>query len=292
MDEQDWANRFSHDVDGLLSKSKRVDFEPLTEDYRETFDVARILAKTDFSHESQERRAVRRQLLDSFDAPAVLMSRGKQTKKIRRRLLVSIAGALALLLAMIITFGPVVAAQRISNGLKIVVLDVYTTVERIESVVTGQPMPDDSWHVSLPCFVAGGNGLPGTRPEVPSVEDLIKAQEITSFNIQLSSYLPEGYRLKEIKLAPILTGVGALLFQSNPTAYLIHVGPCPYLVIVQNPVGPQPIYGSGSVAGQFTTLATNGPIVEVDINGINAAWVDDCILIWEQGVLSYMVGGL
>ena len=302
MDEQDWANRFSHDVDDLLSRSGHVDVEPLTEDYREALDVASILSKIDFSHESQERQTVRRRLLDSIDAPAVLRGRGKQMEKpfqanrLRRRLLVSITSALVLLLAISFMYpgGPAEAAQRITDGLKIIVLGAYTTAERIESVVTGQPMPDDTWDVSLfPGAGVGGNGLPGTHPEVRSFEDLTTAQEITSFHIQVPGYLPDDYRLKEIKLAPIWTSVGALLFPSNPNAYLFYVGPGPDVVIAQQPVGPQPIDDSGvAVVGQVITFATNGTMMEVNMNGNTAAWVDDRLLIWEQGGLSYMVGGL
>ena len=301
MDEQDWAYRFSNDVDDLLSKSGRVDFEPITEDYREALDFARILAKTDFSHESQRRQTVRRRLLDSFGTPAVLRGSGKQTEKpiqanrFRRRLLVSITSVLVFLLAISFMYpgGPAEAAQRIADGLKTIVLGASTTVERIESVVTGQPMPDDSWHVSFfPGVGVGGNGLPGTHPEVRSFEDLTAAQEITSFHIQLPGYLPDDYRLKEIKLAPIWTSVGALLFPSNPNAYLFYVGPGPDVVIAQQPVGPKSINDSGAAVGQFISFATNGTMVEVNMNGNTAAWVDDRLLIWEQGGLSYMVGGL
>jgi len=301
MDEQDWAYRFSNDLDDLLSKSGRVDFEPITEDYRESLDFARTLAKTDFSHESQRRQTVRRRLLDSFNAPAVLRGSGKQTEKpiqanrLRRRLLVSITSVLVFLLAISFMYpgGPAEAAQRITEGLKIIVLGTYTTAERIESVVTGQPMPDDSWDVSLfPGVGVGGNGLPGTHPEVRSFEDLTTAQEITSFHIQVPGYLPDDYRLKEIKLAPIWTSVGALLFPSNPNAYLFYVGPGPDVVIAQQPVGPQSIDDSGAVVGQFISFATNGTMAEVNMNGNTAAWVDDRLLIWEQDGLSYMVGGL
>jgi hypothetical protein len=301
MSEQDLAYRFSKDVDDLLEDAGRVDFERSAEDYREILEIARTLAGIDFSSESQERQSVRRRLFARHDVPAALRDRGKQavrpiqTNRLRRRLLISITSALALLLAIIIMYpgGPAVAAQRITDGLKIIVLGAYTTVEQIESAVTGQPMPDDSWDVPLfPGVGSGGNGLPGTHPEVRSVKDLATAQEITSFRIQVPDYLPAEYKLKEIKLAPIWTGAGALLFPSDPNAYLFYVGPGPDLVIVQQPVGPQPIGDSGVVAGQVITLATNGTIVEVNMNGNVAAWVDDRLLLWEQGGLSYMVGGL
>lgn len=301
MNEQDWADRFSHDVDNLLSKSEQIEFEPVSEDYRDALRLARILATTDFSPASKERDKLRHRLLDQFDTP-----RGRRVGKertitpqpshnLRRRLLASITGALALLLIVIVLYpgGPAVAAQRITDGVKIIVLGTYTTAQRIEAYVTGQPLPDDSWDISLfPGVGVGGNGLPGTNPEVSSVKDLAAALEFTSFKIQTPSYLPEGYSLKEIKLAPIWTGVGALLFPSNPNAFMFYAGPGPDIVVVQQPIASQPVGDSGVAVGQVITFLTNGTLVEVEINGHTAAWADDRLLLWEKDGVSYMIGGL
>lgn len=301
MNERDWADRFSHDVDNLLNKSARIDFEPLPDDYRDALVLARTLATTDFSPASQVRHRLRRRLIEKLDSPAGLRSRrGPIVKphplhRLRRRLMVSIAGVLALLLAITLLYpgGPAVAAQRITDGVKIIVLGAYTTAQRIEAVITGQPLPDDTWQVSLfPHAGVGGNGLPGTNPTVSSIEDFEEAQELTEFNIRVPGYLPEGYSLKEIKLAPIWTGVGALLFPSNPNAFLFYVGPGTDIVIVQQPVGPQPVGDLGLSVGQFISFVTDGTLVEVEINNHTAAWADDRLLMWEQGGVSYIVGGL
>ena len=300
MNERDWADRFSHDVDNLLNKSGRIDFEPLPDDYRDALILARTLATTDFSPASQVRHRLRRRLIEKLDSPAGLRSRrGPIVKphpshRLRRRLMVSIAGALALLLAItLLSGGPAVAAQRITDGVKIIVLGAYTTAQRIEAVITGQPLPDDTWQISLfPHAGVGGNGLPGTNPTVSSIKDFEEAQELTEFNVRVPGYLPEGYSLKEIKLAPIWTGAGALLFPSNPNAFLFYVGPGTDIVIVQQPVGPQPIGDLGLSAGQFISFVTDGTLVEVEISNHTAAWADDRLLMWEQGGVSYIVGGL
>lgn len=301
MDEQDWAYRFSHDVGDLLSRSGRVDFESLPDDYRKSLEMARTLISADFSHESQERNRLRWRLLEQLDLPGTRRSRKEPVFKpsppqsLRRRLLSSIAIALTLLLTITFLFpgGPVAAAQSIANDAKLIVLGAYTTAQQIESLITGKPLPDDTWNIVLfPGAGVGGNGPPGTYPTVNSVDDFEKTQELTLFRIREPAYLPEGYVLKEIKLAPMWTGLGDLLFPSNPSAFLFYVGSDPDIIIVQQPVGPQPIGASGVVAGNFVGFGTNGTLEDVEFNGHIAAWADNRLLIWEQDDVSYMVGGI
>ena len=301
MNEQDWADRFSHDMDSLLEKSGHIDLDPLPEDYRDALAMARTLTQTDFSHESLERRVIRNRLLSSIDSSITIVGESEyfikpfRSNKLRRHLLVSLAGALALLLVISFSFpgGPAVAAHNISNGVKIIVLGAYSTTQRIESFITGEPLPDNGWSISLfPGAGVGGNGLPGTNPVVRTVHSYQNAQELATFSIQKPGYLPEGYALDEIKLAPIWTGAGAVLFKSSPNAFLFYRGPGPHIVIAQQPVGTQSVGETGVVVGQFIGFATNGTLVEVELNGHTAAWVDDRMLIWEQESLNYMVSGL
>ena len=64
MNERDWADRFGHDVDSLLSEAGRTDSEPTPTEYRQALDLAHTLATTDFSAESRVRQALRRRLLN------------------------------------------------------------------------------------------------------------------------------------------------------------------------------------------------------------------------------------
>jgi hypothetical protein len=302
MDERDWADRFTCDVDGLLMEAGRMDPEPLPAEYRQALEMARALATIDFSVESRVRHALRSRLIDRAGARGG-EKKGSPAPAFRprrrgwRRLLMAVGGALALLLAMVFLYpgGPAVAAQSIGNGVKLVVLGAYSTARQVEAFVTGRPPPDldDGWHVSM--FVghrAGGNAPPGTYPTVESVASFEEAQRHIAFPLRAPDYLPPGYILSEIKLAPVLTGPGTLLFSSNPNAFLFYEGPGPDVVIVQQSVGPQPGGDPNIVVGQAVGLITDGTLVEVDLNGRTAVWADDCLLLWEEDGVSYEVGGL
>ena len=297
MDERDWADRFSRDVEGLLNKAGRADAEPTPTEYRQALDVACTLAATDWSGESQVRAALRRKLLNRIDARE---GRKDTVMKIyphhelRRRLLIGLGSASALLLVMMFLYpgGPTVFAQGIGNGAKLIVLGAYSTAQKIEAQVMGKPLPDNEWHISIfPGYGEGGNGLPGTNPTVRSVVDLKEAQKIASFQIRTPGYLPEGYSLREVKLAPIWTGPGALLFPSAPSVYLFYGGSGSDIVVVQKPVGPQPGSPPGTEMGTSVGFMTNGTLEEVDLNGRKAAWADNRLLMWEADGISYLVGG-
>jgi hypothetical protein len=301
MDERDWADRFICDVDGLLMEAGRMDSGPLPAEYRQALEMARLLATVDFSVESRERHALRLRLIDRARAwGGEKKESPARAFRLRRRrghrLLVVIGGALVLLLAMVFLYpgGPAVAAQSIGNGIKMVVLGAYSTAQQAEAFVTGRPPPDPDggWHISIfPGHGVGGNAPPGTNPAVESVASFEEAQRRTAFSLRAPDYLPPGYVLREIKLAPVLTGPGTLLFSSNPNAFLFYEGPGPGIVIIQQSVGPQPGGNSSVAVGQVVGLVTDGPLVEVDLSGRTAAWADDCLLLWEENGISYEVGG-
>lgn len=302
MDEQDWVDRFICDVDSLLVGARRADSGPLPAEYRQALEMARVLTAIDFSIESRVQHALRRQLIDRAEAwggekeesptPAF-----RPRRRWRRGLLMAISGALALLVAMVFLSpgGPAVAAQSIGTGVKLLVLGAYSTARQVGAFVTGQlpPDPGDGWHVSIfPGYGVGGDAPPGTNPTVESVEGFEEAQRLTTFPLRAPGYLPQGYILREIRLAPVLTGIEELLFSSNPNAFLFYEGPGPDIVIVQQPVGPQPGSDSSVAVGHAVGFVTNGILVEVDLNGRTAAWADDRLLLWEENGVSYNVGGL
>jgi hypothetical protein len=271
-------------------------------EYRRALEMARVLATIDFSGESRAQHALRLRLIDRAEArggekQASPTPAFRPRRRWRRRLLTAIGGTLALLVAMVFLYpgGPAVAAQSIGNGVKLVVLGAYSTARRAEAFVTGRPSEDldDGWHVSIfPGHGVGGNAPPGTNPTVESVASFEEAQRRTAFPLRAPDYLPQGYILREVKLAPVLTGLGTFLFSSNPNAFLFYEGPGPDIVIIQQSVGPQPSGDPSVVVGQAVGLITDGPLVEVDLNGRTAAWADDCLLLWEENGVSYEVGGL
>jgi hypothetical protein len=206
-------------------------------------------------------------------------------------LAISIALALLLAVTFLIPGGPAVAAYNISTNAKLIMLGAYSRAQQIEATVTGKPMPDDGWHISLfKGAGVGGNGPPGTNPEVRSVTTLEEAQELISFRIRITDDLPEGYALREAKVAPVWTGPGALLFPSNPGAYLFYGGPGADITIVQTPVGQIPSSDPHVAAGTFFTFGTNGPLEEVTFNEHTAAWATN-VLSWEEDSIGFLVGG-
>ena len=145
MDEQDWADRFSRDVEGLLNEARQADAEQMPTEYRQALNLACTLAATDLSGESRVRAALRRKLLNRIDAREGRKDITMKTYPhygLRRRLLIGVGGALALLLAMMFLYpgGPTVFAQGIGNGAKLIVLGAYSTAQHIEAQVTGRPI--------------------------------------------------------------------------------------------------------------------------------------------------------
>ncbi len=299
MNEQDWADRFTEDVDRLLHGTSQMDVESSSAEYRQMLDLARTLAATDFSSESRVRVVFRRRWLDRVDTqeadkePLIrpyLLHPGVQ----RRRLWAAMCSALALLLVLTFFYpgGPTVAAQSIGNGARLIVLGAYSTAQKVEAYVTGQPLPEDSWHVQVfPGYGVGGNGLPGTNPIVRSTADLQEAQKLTTFHIRTPGYLPAGYNLQEIKLAPIWTGAGAWVVAQNPNAFSFYRGPGPDIAIVQQPVGPEVSHDPNVAVGVIVGFLTNGTLEEVKVRGHTATWADDHLLMWEEDGISFVVSG-
>ncbi len=71
MNKQDMADRFSSDVDNLLSELGVTDQEPVSSEYDEMLNVAHLLTSTDFSSQSGVRQSLRRRLLNRDQKPAL-----------------------------------------------------------------------------------------------------------------------------------------------------------------------------------------------------------------------------
>ena len=125
--------------------------------------------------------------------------------------------------------------------------------------------------------------LPDKDPTVRSTTDFEEAQAATDFHLQAPADLPEGYALREVKLAPV---------GGTSWAFLFYGGPGHDIVVVQMSVGPQPSDEPNVVIGGKNVVGTNGMLEEVDFDGRPAAWVDGHSLSWEADGINYTVGGL
>ena len=288
MNERDWADRFSCDVDSLLNEAGRTDSELTPTEYRQTLDLARTLATIDFSTESQLREALRRRLLNQVGVREGWQRRREITMRtfFRQRHPAVFLAAVVLAALLIVTLAwpgaLTTAAQGIYNVIQRIVVGPNTEAVRIE--FQGEPgapgpLPPDMWHVKTEIGNFGGNLLPGVEPTVRSVTDFEEAQGLAPFQLRAPGYLPGGYTLREIKLVP-------------GNAFLFYGGIGHDIILAQMQVGPQLSDDPHVAIGVKTGWITDGSLEEVELDGHRAAWMDGHSLTWEADGISYTVGGL
>lgn len=316
MSDRDWADRFSRDVDGLLCETGRMESEQLPGAYRQTVDLARTLAATDFSSESQVRQSLRRRLLERINVP-----QGWQQKTVRALRSLFEPRNPALRAAALIISGFFVVmlvwpgasatlAQSIRVSVQQLVLGQHTTVTQTTSPTAlatesdGQRMAVTVQPISATPMASSSLGSVQTEPEaaheenlciihtaigrfgfnVPSGRDAVarrfgtfeEAQEAAPFSLRNPGYLPAGYALREALIAP---DGSAFLFFDSPDSDIILV---------------QILVEGGSGQGGDTTVVeilTSGSIEPVMLNGQPAGWIEGHGLMWEAGGVSYTVGG-
>ena len=195
------------------------------------------------------------------------------------------AAIAALVIAVsVVAFVPSVQAQ-VGDAIQRVALGAYSSAVQVVPQIRGesQPLPADMWIVRTEIGNFGGNAPPGVDPAVRSVADFEEAQASTNFHLRAPTDLPEGYILREVKLAPI---------GGTHWAFLFYSGPDHDIIVVQMLVGPQPSDEPNVAVSVAVGLVTDGTLEEVDFDGRPAVWADDHSLMWEADGISYMVGGL
>jgi hypothetical protein len=175
-------------------------------------------------------------------------------------------------------------AQNAYNVIQRIVLGPNTEVVQVEPQDTPDeppPLPSDMWFIATEIGGFGGNVPPGTDNSVRSVTDFEEAQELTPFHLRAPHYLPAGYSLREIKLAP-----------SNGGVFLFYGGAGHDIILVQTLVGSQASDDPNESSTVKSGHITNGSLEEVDLNGHPAAWINGHALAWEADSISYSLGGL
>jgi hypothetical protein len=91
------------------------------------------------------------------------------------------------------------------------------------------------------------------------------------FSFLAPAFIPEGYRLDEALLSPskFWLVVRYSGISGTPITYVAH-------------------------NGNGFTIGIDGDdkdVLQIDLNGISAAWLDGRILVWEQGAVSYAIAG-
>ncbi len=197
--------------------------------------------------------------------------------------------ALATLAALIfaistIIFVPPVRAQ-VVDTVQHIALGAHSWAEQVifQSMGESQPLPSDTWKIRTEIGSFCGNAPPGIDPTVHSLTSFEEAQATTDFHLRAPADLPEGYALREIKLAPI---------GGTHWTFLLYGGPDHDIIIAQMPGGPQPNDEPNVMVSVGIGLITDGTLEEVDFDGHPAVWTDDHSLMWETDGISYVAGGL
>lgn len=253
MNERDWADRFSHDVDSLLSEAGRTDSEPTPTEYRQALDLARTLAATDFSMESRVRQALRRRLLNRVGTREERQRRNAYPVRSsfwRRRSTVTLTAVLAVffLIATVLLILPEVrgvAARSLEAGMEIV----------LQRVRVREAKPQWRWE------------LPAS--EVSTYATMAEAQEHVDFPIREPAYLPPGFRLEGVQV-PNASSV-MLGYRRETEDRGIEL-----LYLLQS-----------SLAGKVDSYADYpGEIREIELQGRRAVWGTDRhrvnLLLWED----------
>jgi hypothetical protein len=171
----------------------------------------------------------------------------------------------------------------------IVLGDYSRAVQLAPGAASGQSdVPPDMWIVRTEIGNFGGNVLPGVEPVVRSLTSLKEAQAMANFQLVTPTYLPQGYTLREVKLAPIGGTHWVLSFYG---------GPAHDILIVQMPGGPQPTrstHDPHTVAGVYVSsgVVTGGTLEETELDGRKAVWIEGHSLMWAVDNMTYEVGGL
>ncbi len=293
MNKQDWADRFSHDVDRLLVEARRTDLKPAPTEYRQALDIARTLATTDWSAESRVRGALRRRLLDKIEAREVgSLQKENPMRTIfgRQHPVLSLValGLVALFVMALAWPGALIAAAHgIEDVIKTLVIGQRTSIQQVtpnqdtfSEELPATPVVEQRgnlWIIRTAAGNFGGNVPPGHEVAIRRVQTFDEAQAGVPFKLRQPEYLPAGYTFREAMLAP------------HDLVLLFYDGPGGDIVLVQMPVSDRPGGDSDVVSPAVNTL-TYSPVVSVTLNGRPAGWVEGN-LMWEADEISYTLGG-
>ncbi len=202
----------------------------------------------------------------------------------RKSLVWSAVAAVVLLIGL---FGlvPEVRVQA-EQYLKEIAFGLYTFVEQVDpqaQAPTGDgSLPEDVWRIETEIGNFAGDAPKGQKPAVASFNTVEEARAQTRASILVPSSVPDGYTLKEVKVAPMGRG---------PWSFLFYSGPGHDVIIVQMPVGRVPNADPNRFDSVAARMMTSGTLEEVDFDGRTAAWIAGNTLMWADGDVSYQVGG-
>jgi len=328
--ERHWADRFCRDVDDLLCKAGRMECEPLSAEYRQVVGIARTLATTDFSVESQVRQPLRRRLFDQVDVP-----RGWQQKAVRGLRSLFEPSRLTVKAAAMILMGFIVMSVAWPGASSTLAQSIRASVQQLvlgqHTTVTQTACPDEQATVAI-----GAHSVRGT-PVASAVSNLAQSDAVVADAVVASTggevagavagednlciintvigrfgfHLPSEsdavarsfstldeargvvpFRLRQPGYLPDGYVLRETLVAPGGAAFLFYEGQKGDVILVQISVGLQPGDDLQSVQATAVEILTCGTIEPVTLNDVPAGWVEGHGLMWEADGISYTVGGV
>jgi len=307
-----------------------MECEPLSAEYRQVVGMARTLATTDFSAESQMRQPLRRRLLDQVDT-----RQGWQQKAVHA--LTSLfepsrpavkAAAMILMGFFVMTVAwpgaSATLAQSIRASVQQLVLGQHTTV-------TQTACPDELATVAIVAHSVRGTPVAsavsnlaqtdaaGTAGVAAGVAGAVAATVVGEDNLciintvigRFGFHLPSEsdavarsfstldeargvvpFRLRQPGYLPDGYILRETLVAPGGSAFLFYEGQKGDVILVQISVGLQPGDDPQPVQATSVEILTSGAIEPVTLNGVPAGWVEGHGLMWEADGISYTVGGV
>lgn len=206
-----------------------------------------------------------------------------------RRSIAALVGALVLVTAFIIAVVPSARAEMV-EALRRITLGDSTEVQQIDPLPNDLPPGDYPWQMAEGTYwivktdvgAYGGNVSPGKDNQVTSVKTIENAEALARVRPLAPAYLPDGYSLREVKVAP----------GQRPIFFQFYAGPGPDIVFIQTGVGITAGDSPGTAVAAVVSTVTDGSIEEVSFDGREAAWIDGHLLKWEANGITYDIGGL
>ncbi len=299
MKEQDFADKFSLDIDTILNSAGRLEHSgELPLDYANLVEIARELSEADYAGESRIRESLRSQLL----AKVAAREEQKRAKlgtmetimsifKRRRRPITALTTLAVATLGVHLLFPGAIpaAAQSIENFVEKVMLrrTVVTHVapSQVKQNIPGLP-EDVSKLPNAENFVIkknieikpGGTGSEDLKDVLENAKVVYcntieeARQAAKKFTLRVPDYLPKDYKLKQAIIVPI--GVEVLIYSG--------------------PKGEIQLSGSAATLENQETkdeVMTEQRIQKVLVNGQPACWIENIGLSWDTNDMNYTLAG-
>jgi hypothetical protein len=297
-DQEHFAGRFSAEVDRLLERQGRAEDSGPPSEYDGMLALAEQLAALDFSANSNLQPRLRRRLLNRLEAERSATRR--QSWWHRRPILPRskrALGVLTALAALVALVGWTPAGQAVAQAVGNLIHEIRWSHTTVQQLPPG----------SLPTATANVWGLLEAQPAAGQVkvfsfqgrdfyytEGGLARNEVVSlsqaivqagFDLQVPTYLPDGFALSKVRL----------LGSAPYDVFMIYEGPGGRLGLYQSLVGVVSEQHRGEnvivVESRAVGVATDRTLEEVRVGAAPAALIDDESLAWEANNVSLRLIG-